>query len=285
MDGSVTADLPSVPRGTWVELRDGLHVYLAEAGDRCPVVTSDGLALLARLGVPVAFLDPADGSLCWGNDRFSRLCGRTGVVTDWGGLRPTAGPLLDILEYVRANNLRVDVQSSVRTLLPGLLSTEAAEQGGSVARLHCQAVQVIVGEEDGVGSWALPRNRDLLSLQFPTFRVPGQPEEEEECEAGFVQTGAGQVVALIDAAIAYRSDARDKLRDLRRRVLENRLDEPVDAPDLLTEVGLSDWRDSAALAVMLGADFSDRRRSVSIPPAHRARGDSRRWSVSTGVRY
>lgn len=288
MDGSVAADLPSVPRRTWVQLRDGIHVHLSEAGERCPVVTSDGLSLLARLGVPIAFLDPADGSLCWGNDCFSRLCGRAGVVTDWGALRPSAGPMLDILEYVRANNLRVDVQAPVRLLLPGLLSLEAAEQGNDVARLHCQAVQMIGEQTEGVGSEALPYNRDLLSLQFPTFRVPGQREEEEGGASGFVQTGAGQVVALIDAAIAYRSDARDKLKDLRRRVLDNRLDEPVDAPDLLDEVGLSEWRDSASLAVMLGADFSDRRRSIALPrpssDRRRTSTDHRRRSVSTAFR-
>lgn len=268
----------------WVQLRDGLHLHLSETGARCPVVTSDGLGLLSRLGVPIAFLDPADGSLCWGNDCFSVLCGRTGVVTDWSALRPAAGPVLDILEYVRANNLRADVQASVRTLLPGLLSSDADEQGGDAARLHCQAVQMIAGGDEGLGSAALPYNRDLLSLQFPTFRVPGQRAEEEAGAPGFVQTGAGQVVALIDSALAYRSDARDNLKDLRRRVLESRLDEPVDAPDLLTEVGLSDWRDSASLAVMLGADFSDRRRSVCLPrvtpPSKRISNDFRRRSSS-----
>lgn len=288
MEGSVSADLPSVPRGMWVQLRDGLHLHLSETGDRCPVVTSDGLGLLSRLGIPIAFLDPADGSLCWGNDRFSRLCGRAGVVTDWGHLRPAAGPLLDILEYVRANNLRADVQACVRTLLPGLLSADAEEQGDDAARLHCQAVQMIGNSEDGLGSPALPYNRDLLSLQFPTFCVPGQRPDEEKGGLGFVQTGAGQVVALIDSALAYRSDARDNLKDLRRRVLENRLDEPVDAPDLLTEVGLSDWRDSASLAVMLGADFSDRRRSVSLPrvPSNFRRNstDLRRRSESKNSR-
>ena len=273
-EDSVTADLDGVPRRTWAELRKGLHVHLAEpaASTQTLPVTAEGLRVLACLGTPVAFMDPATRCICWGNDRFSRLCGRTGLVTDWKETRPDEGPLTQIIDYVRDGALSVDVYAPLRVVLPGLLGTDLACESDDMCRLHCQAVRVVADEPEGIGSPSLPLNRDLLSLQFPTFHVPRHEPGEAPVEP-FVQTGTGQVVALIDSVMAYRSDIREDLTDLRRRVLENRLDEPVGARDVLIESGLAGWKDSASLAVMLGLDFS-RRPSMDMPaplPRHPSR--------------
>lgn len=268
-DNSVTRDLEEVPRRTWAELREGVHVHLGDPISRTLPVTADGLRVLACLGTPVAFLDPSTRCICWANDRFSRLCGRTGLVTDWADCPPETGPLTEIMDYVRVRSLTVDVYAPLRIVLPGLLGADLATESEDMCRLHCQAVRVVSDDEGlGLGSAALPLNRDLLSLQFPTFHVPRH--EPGELPAGqFVQTGVGQVVALIDSAMAYRSDVREELTDLRRRVLENRLDEPVGAPDVLIESGLAGWKDSASLAVMLGLDFS-RRPSIDVPASREA---------------
>lgn len=265
MDG-LEGDLDRVPRRCWREVRPSVHLFLDES-PRAVITSGGGLTALSCVGTPVALLDPATGSICWGNDRFAQMCGRTGTDEDWAGYDPTRGTLTTVLEYSRARSLTCDLYAPLGMLLPGLLDSRLSAEADELARMHCQALCVVSEEEEGIGSLTLPLNRDLLSIQYPTFSVPHDDPDQREIPGANpgIQTGVGQVVALIDATLAYRSDSREDLMDLRRRVLEGRLEEPVGAPEVLAVRGLSHWEDCASLAVMLGVDFS-RRGSIDLRP-------------------
>ncbi|KAK9844616.1 hypothetical protein WJX74_004725 [Apatococcus lobatus] len=259
-DDGLATDLAALPLRTWAELRHGVFVFLAPADGPAFHVAPDGLSALAALGAPVAFLDPSSNTLCWANDRFARLCGREGLVMDWKGSLPFSGVFLAIVRFLRSRRLSADVCAPLEVILPGMTGADLEDSKPEHARVHCQAVELELAD-DAV-------DRELLSVQFPTFHVPrGRKQDAPESRAG-VQTGVGQVLDLIDAAAAYRTDIRGELRDLRRRVLEGRLDEPVGVRDILDESGLAAWNSSASLAVMLGLDFGRRQ---AMPGCHRGR--------------
>ncbi|KAK9827135.1 hypothetical protein WJX74_007837 [Apatococcus lobatus] len=206
-------------------------------------VYASGLQALDCISVPLALLDPFDFTMAWMNtalkERFSEADFATWTAAcraiDGGG----QGPLKDMLEAVRGVS---ETGGSVDVYMPKRLSIPYVHQEMPYSwTLHCHSV--VLDRDD--------RAQRLVTVQAPSLIEPPRQYPRDS------ETAMDRVVRLIDRAIDSMDGQSKVFEDLRQRVLDGRMDEPIFQGDCMDRRMSMSWNTSASLAMMLGLPIQE----------------------------
>ena len=206
----------------WQDLGTGVYGFRRHLST--PVAFGQaGLQALDCISVPLALVDLSTMSAVWKNKPFSDLVGED-LARTWAhacqAAEATAQPsalktMIASLREVMANGGCVDFHISRPVL--------------GVYTAHCHRVCL-----DG---------REVLTVQTPSFLEPPQNTPNG------IETGLDRGIRLIDAALSSTGRPDSLLLDLRQRMLDGRMHEPI----FKAQVGAAmSWNNSASLAIMLG---------------------------------
>lgn len=215
----------------------GVQLLRREAEE--PVrVFAPGLQALECISVPLALLDPSDYSFVWMNsamrDRFSPK-----DFEEWRAAcvavdAAERGPLKTMLDAVKELSGRA---GSVDLYVPRRLSIPYIKQDMPYSwTLHCHSV--VLDRGDG------PRR--VVTIQAPSLIEPPKQSPLES------ETAMDRVIRLIDRALDSAEGQSRVFEDLRQRVLDGRMDEPIFQGDRIDRRMSMSWNTSASLAMMLG---------------------------------
>ncbi len=227
--------MDSAARG-WVDSGWGVHL-LRRPGPQRTVISSSGKQALACISVPLALVQPHPFAFVWKNpaleERFSQV-DFDGWVAGWAAVQNgEQSPLSVMLQSI----VSVCVEGGcVDIFIPKSISIPYIKQQMPYSwSLHCHAVTLV---EDG-------QSRDLVTMQAPAMIEP--PREPVRV----TETGMDRVIRLIDRALDNVGGEDSLLKDLRQRVLDGRMNEPVFSSSMPVLNQMS-WETSASLAMMLG---------------------------------
>lgn len=215
----------------------GVQLLRSEAPE--PITLDEsGLRALDAISVPVGLFDPSDFTIVWMNgamrDGFSAADFDTWREACAEVERADAGPLKTMLGATRTVLVEggtVDMYIPKRLAIPYI----RREMPFSWT-LHCRSVLL---ERDD-------RPRRLVTLQAPSLVEPPKHRREDS------ETAMDEVISLIDRAIDSAGGQSRAFEDLRKRVLDGRMDEPIFRGQSIGRTMSMSWNRSAALAMMLG---------------------------------
>ncbi len=226
----------SAARG-WVDVGWGVQL-LRRQGPQRTIISSSGKDALACISVPLALVQPHPFVFVWKNPAleasFSQEAFASWVAT-WNSAetdRPESA--LSIMLKSIADVCREG--GSVDMYIPKSISIPYISQDMPYSwSLHCHAVTL---EDDG-------GRTDLVTMQTPAMIEP--PREKPMVS----ETGVDRVIRLIDRALDNVGGGDALLTDLRQRVLDGRMNEPIFSSGMAVVDQMS-WETSASLAMMLG---------------------------------
>ncbi len=203
-------------------------------------MTEAGLPALDCIAVPLAIMDPSTCEVVWANATLLEVTTPEELLS-WTGACAAAlaagpSPLRTVLEAVRRARSE---DGSVDVFVP--MSADLPTIGSRTPRpwtLHCHSVTLLVQ----------PDARDVVTMQAPSLIEPpwGLPEDSD--------TATDRVVCIIDRILQGSPRPPAFLHDLRARVLDGRMNEPIFSNPVLADRAFS-WETGASLAMMLGLPF------------------------------
>lgn len=236
------------PEKEWQEIGAGVSVLVHDKKQREVSIGTEGMDTLSCICVPIMFFDPFEVSVKWMNATFEEAYGAGPQLAAWieelrGCVEPTSDTLdstdpsrvvLEAIRSARSTGHSIDIYIPKSAPFP-FLKTDLSQAW----TLHCHAISMQV---DG-------KALNLMTLQAPSLVTPPLAVFDG------TETATDRVVALIDRAMDNCPAEVPVLSDLRQRVLDGRMNEPIDSGAAGREDGFH-WDTSASLAMMLGIPFA-----------------------------
>ena len=209
----------------------GFGVQLLHRTSEDMVITLAGLQALECISVPLALFDPFECTVVWMNRAFSsKFCPEK--FDEWTAAckNINTGCALGVIIQSMQNTCRgggcMDIHLPKSFILPYLMQTMPYSW-----TLHCHSVTYLRDD--------VPRK--LVTLQAPAMVEP--PREDLQT----TETAMDRIIRLIDRTLDSVGGQDGILKDLRQRVLEGRLHEPIFSAHLDLAADMT-WESSASLA-------------------------------------
>lgn len=227
----------------WEDKGEGVFVMYCDKDIQEVTIGSEGMDTLACIHVPVIFFDPFEVKVEWANPTFEQAYGVDERFAMWledcqqaltsGSPSSAMKVMLEVMQDARASGRSIDLHVSKSTALP-FAKTDLPQAW----TLHCHAITLSRNS----------KNQELMTIQAPSLVEPPRDDYEG------AQTATDSVIKLIDRAMENSFSEGPVLSDLRQRVLDGRMDEPMDMQQR-DSMGGMDWDTSASLAMMMGIPF------------------------------